>query len=401
MDNSSHAEIPRIATSSYGGPIEIIVKAPHSLFRDRTALILNSRQSKTPCGRDDWVKQTIEAIKFAGSSGYTILTSVGITTWELQIYICSAYRFRQIIVCPVAATENQDKIISLLIDDFKLRPEEVGFAFFQKRRSRSPKSNWPIRDESLFRLADLIIPVSVRSGGNLDRLLDSVAGKEIIDGYRIPYRPLGKTSGESAHIIENDIRPISNWDHVAHWTHTFHSAWPNQKRFDYYRRITESESYPATAFHTLCNILESKIIYGSERNQNERRKAVAFSNLPPQEMLPLMTWRNRYNRLNFEPFAIAIKRKAASRTGIRPVIYGPHTLYRRLSTSDQPYFQNQGSAGGNWKPEHEWRFLGDLNLADFESEELLVITATAEQAEFIGSRFGLHAHNLFSHRNMV
>jgi len=389
-------EIHRITIGSDNVPIDIFMTKPPSWPCGKSALILNSRQSKTPCGSDAWVLQTPEAMRYAGSNGCAILTSVGLVTWELQAFFCSRFGLRQLIVCPAVSTDNHDKIISSLIDDFNLKPAEVGFAFFPAKRARSPKSNWPVRDELLFALADMIIPVSLRPQGNLERRLKSVAGKEIIRCCQIPYRSGRNPVSEYAAIIDNDFRPVENWDHIAHWTHEFHAPWPNEKKYDFYLRITESRSYPSTAFHTLCNILDCKTIYGSAQNQNEMRKAVAFSARPPQEMLSLMTWRNRYNRLNFEPFAIAIKRSAACRTGIRPVIYGPRSLYRRLSANDRPYFQNEGATGGNWRPEHEWRFIGDLPLAEFATDELLIITATAEQAGLINSRFGLAAHHLFA-----
>ncbi len=392
----------RLAIGSANAPREICLTELPCRSGGKTALILNSRQSKTVCGGDEWVRQTLEAIKYAGSKGYTLITSVGLIIWELQVFFCSRYGFKQLIVCPAESTENQKEIISSLIDDFNLKSEEVGFVFFPTGRARSPKSSWPIRDELLFALADTIFPVSLRPGGNLERRLKSAAGKEIIRRHQIPYQPGGKTASASETDFDNDFRPVENWNHIAHWTHKFHSPWPNENRFDFYLRISGSRSYPSTAFDTLCNILDCKTICGSTQNQNERQKAVAFSARPPQEMLSLMTWRSRYNRLNFEPFAIAVKRSAARRMGIRPVIYGPRSLYRRLSENDRPYFQNEGAAsGGNWKPEQEWRFVGDLPLADFSPEELLIITATAKQAELIDSRFGLPVHHLFGARRTL
>lgn len=233
-------------------------------------------------------------------------------------------------------------------------------------------------------IADVLIPIAIRPGGNLEKLIASHPNKEIINELKTNYF---KQSSER--IVPPESDTISqqlidiNWDHICHWTHTLNGPWPGQSRGDYYRNIAESDIYPNSGLGSLINILRTKRIYASSGNIRENQKAVAFSNLHPKDMLSLMSWRKRYVRYNFEPYGIAVTRQVAAASGIRPVIYGPLSLYRRLADSDKPFFQNEGENGGEWRPENEWRHLNDIDLSRFSISDLLVIVRDKSEIEAI------------------
>ena len=65
----------------------MIVLGNKELPDNKLAAILNSSQSKTPCGDDSWVKGSTAAVKNLIELGYTIVTSLYLNTWELLVYL--------------------------------------------------------------------------------------------------------------------------------------------------------------------------------------------------------------------------------------------------------------------------------------------------------------------------
>ena len=63
--------------------------------------ILNSRQSKTPLGSDPWVSQTLKAVNFAAGQDWTILSSVGMNTWELVTWAAGRSRAKLELILPI------------------------------------------------------------------------------------------------------------------------------------------------------------------------------------------------------------------------------------------------------------------------------------------------------------
>jgi hypothetical protein len=349
------------------------------------AVILNSRQGKTPCGKDTWVQNTLRAAQYAVEHNWTIITSIGMNTWEMALWACSRAGGRQVITCPSNFEGDFQNQIDDIIKDFNLSPQKIGLLFHKSTiKSRFAKSNWPQRDKLVTETAEILIPVSVRPGGNLEKLISTHSDKRIIHDFKTAY-----IEQSSERIIPPEPDTVSqqlidiNWDHVCHWTHLSNSPWPGQSRADYYCKIAESDIYPNNGLGSLINILQTRRIYASSKNIRDNQRAVAFSNLHPKDVLSLMTWRKRYVRYNFEPYGIAISRRAATAFGIRPVIYGPSTLYKRLSDSDKPFFQSEGENGGDWRPENEWRHLGDLDLSQFSPSDTLVIVRDSSEIEAI------------------
>jgi hypothetical protein len=107
---------------------------------------------------------------------------------------------------------------------------------------------------------------------------------------------------------------------------------------------------------------------------------VSFSALKPLEAVKLMRWRRRYVCYSFEPYGVAIRADIADAAGLRPVIYGDDELYSRLADSDRPFFQSRGSKVSDWRPEAEWRHLGDFNLPKLPVDGVKLITYTRPEA---------------------
>jgi hypothetical protein len=347
------------------------------------AVILNSRQGKMTCGKDRWVINTIEAAKYAAAQGWSVVTSIGMNTWEMAVWACAQAGARQIIICPANAVEDYQSIIREITTDYNLVPEKTGWLFYPPTpKARSSKTDWPRRDKLAIDTAKILIPICLRPGGNLERVLRNSGDKDFINDFKAEYETQSNKRAipPSIDTIGQGIVDLP-WDHVCHWTGVQHGPWPGQSRAAYYHSIINSDSYPNSGLAALINIMQKKLIYGSGENIREGSRVVALSSLQPKDMLPLMSWRKRYVRYNFEPYGIAISRKFAALMGVRPVIYGPSTLYKRLADSDKPFFQNEGEKGGEWRPENEWRCIGDLDLSKIPADEMLIIVHHRSETE--------------------
>jgi hypothetical protein len=95
----------------------------------KLAAVLNSSQSKTPCGDDPWVKCTMAAVKYLIERGYTIVTSLYLNTWELQVYLVSEYGGFQVIVSPVPGEDLGYNIYRKTIDQFRLDKDKTAMVF--------------------------------------------------------------------------------------------------------------------------------------------------------------------------------------------------------------------------------------------------------------------------------
>jgi hypothetical protein len=351
----------------------------------RKCVILNSRQSKRPCNRDDWVTATARAVDYTVRQGLTVITSTGLNTWELTAHLANVGRGRQVLVLPSLDNESIPSVITQTMDDFKLDPARCLFVAPSSDTvpGKSAKNSWPKRDLLAVELADVVLPVSIRPGGNFDRLLDQakVAEKEIGNDFRVDYRPpVDRVRYDFAECAVNPILNDQNWRYIIHWTRSSHTPYPAESRFEFYRDILGSDTYCRSAFYTLAQITIDKTIRSTNRFIRGGYQVVSFSALEPPEAVKLMRWRRRYVCYSFEPYGVAIRTDIAIAAGLRPVIYGDDDLYSQLFDSDRPFFQNRGSEISDWRPEAEWRCLGDLNLQSLPADGIKLITYTSHEA---------------------
>jgi hypothetical protein len=350
------------------------------------AVLLNSRQTKTPAGNNPWIINTIKALRLASANNWIMLTSIGMNTWELALWACGQAKCKQIIIIPLKAKDNYREKIDQILFNFELERDYTGWLFYRAtEKARSEKIDWPKRDKIAVGLADLIVPVSVRKGGNLDNLINRHSrdkGKPVIKDFETNYGAPKHERSFGSGSIEVAI-PRKGWDYITHWTRTCYGPWPGERSALFYRRLINSgNQYPNSGLNTLRNILQKRVIYGFSRNLRGNLRGVALSCLHPIDIIPLMRWRKRYVRWNFEPYGIAISRKAAITAGIQPAIYGKPELYEVLIDSDKPYFQNEGEARA-WRAEKEWRYIGDLDLSVINPEAMRIIVYKTEELDVL------------------
>jgi hypothetical protein len=374
------------------------------------AVTLNSRQSKTPVGNNPWVSSTLRAVHHAADRGYTIIGSLGLNTWELVTWAAGNYGGRLLIYIPhpyhknigceeSSRTGDKRGFAGKILKDFDLDPSRTEFHFQEPPiPAKTKKSAWPARDKEIIDRADTVFPISIRPGGNLAALIAQVgSGKKIRADFCVPYQRAKK----HAPIIPDglavsDKLSDNSWPYITHWTRAANGKWPGETAASYYRDLAQSgDLYPRSGLATLQRIIHERRLRASTRNIRGGFPVVSFSALHPGEAVKLMRWRKRYVRWSFEPYGIGINKDSALSRGVRPVIYGTPENYAPLPEADRPFFQNPGVRGGDWKPENEWRHLGDLDLDAASADELVIIVRSPEEKTRVESATDIEVLPLF------
>lgn len=355
------------------------------------AAVLNSRQPLRPCGRTEWVVGTARAVRWAKDHGCALLSSCGLQTWEMVTVCASTANLRQILYLPAsdqAAFENARQAVS---GQFDLSDGAVDFVPII-RPGAGQSELQQLRDDAIIRDADILLPVSIRPGGNMARHLAGAisAGKSVVEDFRTPYiereTPLAYTL--AAADLGGEIRAIGS-EYLIHWTRSANSAWPTERLLDYYRAVAGSENYPRSAFHTLANILSLRRIVASPRKMPGGAATVSFSDLSPTEVVPLMRWRARRSQMSFEPYGIGIAGSHALAHGIQPVAY--YARGNRASLSCPDWLTQSSGTITDWRAEREYRWLGDFDLSTVPVEQLVAFVYRREEAEMLHKQTGLRA----------
>ena len=348
------------------------------LLKKQKAAILNSRQTKKPLGSDEWVQASYRAVKDIVANDSAIITSIGMNTWEFLVWAvgdCGGY---QIILIPVDDHDDEDEIREDMLSHFKLDSSKTGFMFYKSAKKGSRhKSAWNERDRLVVSLANQLYPVSVRENGNLERLMREDPSKMSTASltYCIKYNP--ETAPEKVFLTTAELRPEvrkMSWNYLTHFTRSTYVPWPGEDASDFYRAIYNSgNSYPRSAYESLKHIAAVQKIWGSFHHIRGGHKVVAFTELAPVEAIRLIRWRRRYVRWSFEPYGLALDKDYALQVGIRPVIYDTPDRYKHLDDREKPFYQNPGDKNGDWEPEQEWRYYGNLMLENIPPDKIRLI----------------------------
>ncbi len=351
--------------------------------RRRSALILNSSQTKRPAGTDEWIVNTAAAVSWAIGQNLRVIASYGLNTYELVTAIAGEYGAEVLLIAHRPDIVDESRFAQLL-SDFGLHTRRTEFATVPSE-SGSPKSWWKKRDRMAVKIADVILPVSINPDGRLSRILamEAVRGK-IDNKFRVDYSPEPSDKFKPVPMDSLVLDPSESFDYLTHWTRSFDQPWPNETSAEFYMSIVNSGlEYSHSALNTLRHVLKTRALFGSSRHMRDDIHAVGFSYLHPAEAVKLMKWRRRYVRPTFEPYGIAIEKSCAELVGVRPVIYGTKVDYQKLSDIERPYFQSEGERRGDWKPEQEWRYIGDLDLTSVPPDRMKLIVRKRSEIERI------------------
>lgn len=348
----------------------MIYIGPENLRRHPQATVFNSRQSKYPRGCDNWITATGKAVVAAGEKQMTILTSLGMNTWEILLTYASKLNTNVIILMPGQDTLRTEQLNEIR-ERFQLSERQTGFMFPCDSDGKSRRELMQYRDRRIAELSDVIYPVAVRNQGMMESLLGEYREK-VAPAYSIPYgmpsrlRPRYDEKKFNNRIIHNNM--------IVHFTRSNSEPWPGESEYQYYSGIINSgEEYYHSAGNSLLHILRDKKISASCRNIRGGFRVVGFAGINEENAASLFRYRSRLVNPYFEPFGICLSEKDALRFGIKPVVYGPPRVYSRLSNDTRPFYQNCGSFGEQWRLENEWRHRGDFDFSHIPSNIIKIV----------------------------
>jgi len=357
---------------------------------NKTGVILLSRQPLRPCRRNKWLARTVMAFKSLARGDLRLLTSHGMQTWDILTALASLHNVSRKIYIPASSHAEFMRTAACLTEQFVLERSLTAFVpvIFDADKI-SKREALVLRDERIIGDADRLIPVSIKSGGNMETLLNRFNHKNCIRSFQTDYR---KQENSLAYVItENEltdeIKSLGD-SYLFHWTRTFNTAWPDEKLLDYYRAVLTCDRYPRTAFDSLRRILSRNKICATSKNMPGNRATVSFTGLPPEALTPLVRWRARYQQMSFEPYGIGIDKKCALDTGIRPVIYYDKKDNARIENENRWLTQSHGEIT-DWRREKEYRIKGDFDLTEIPREYLRAVCRFPGEAHEIQACTGI------------
>jgi hypothetical protein len=360
----------------------------------RYAAILLSRQPLRPTRQCRWVVAAEEAVRWSIQHRYGLSGSIGLQTWELLLTLAVQNQARLKLYLPAETAGQFDRMVASTVADFDLRPDETRFV--RVPLGRDKRVGMRSRDEAIAGEADLLLPVSIRSSGGMDRLLRTAAqdGRKVVDRrFQIarPDRAPGLKEDYSCLSVSDRItRPR---DCLVHWTRAVSHRWPGERPIDFYRDILASNEWPRSGLATLKRIVATGRIRAGSRHLSSNVAAVSFSSLPPAEVVPLMRWRARYREMSLEPYGIGISRSIAERVGIRAVSYLDDVS--RVTAEDRWWHQSTGRKT-DWRTEHEYRHRGDFDLNRIPPNAITIYCRNEREATRLRERFPYNVLPLFN-----
>jgi hypothetical protein len=353
-----------------------------------TAAILVSRQSLRPCCANLWVRSVIAAIEWIKYQHMTLLTSVGRPTWDLITSCGSITGVNMRIWHELTDSKSPEDTLTLQMQ-FGLTQQSVCLVPASRDCCTSEDERNHLIDQSICTSADLLLPISMRSGGFMDRAVRIAEeyDKPILWNFFCgePEPPTRLAYNLATLEVNPDLDRIAR-EYIVHWTRGTNHPWPDELPIDFYRSILNSDTYPRTAFDTLCHMLASGVIQSSSRHMPDSTPTVSFSELSPREVIPLMRWRTRYSQMSFEPYGIGIRKELAQHLGVLPVRYYERAG-KALPEAVPSWLTQSTGKITDWREEKEYRHLGSLELGHIPPEALIAFCLTPQESAIIAEQF--------------
>lgn len=359
----------------------------------KNVVILNSRQGLFPSRSSHWVKNTIEAIKWVKQNQLTLLSSVGMNTWDIVTTLAVLNKINLRLFIPHDASHTFEQLVEYYSNQFNLDTRQVEFIpVTLLYEDVSKEKLMQARDRVILDHADLAIPISLRKTSVWYELLKSnIAYPHINNNFTTGY--ISKTIKQAYQIKHEELNPAPGelaGRYIFHYTRQPARPWPDEKLFDYYRSVIENMKYPRTALATLEKIVSTKKIIASSKNILGQTGVVSFTALEPTAMTDLIRWRKRYHQMSFEPYAIGFDKNFAEAYNIIPVTYYDIDDQTRIPEEIKWHFQSRGKIS-DWSDEKEYRRSGDFDFSKIPHNKLILITRFKNEAEELQKKTGIQS----------
>lgn len=428
-------------------PLILFSRGDLSLLDRPAAAVLNSRKPKKITPNDAWLRDTVKLARYALDENLSLVSSYGTAQYALVTFLGRGSSL--IAVCPEVLPFMQPR--SHRCRFFRenaglfLTRNTLFLSPFLPGRPLSRATRAAERDQLIGALAEVLLVADIRSGGNMEAVLEQartkgkriIGGGEVIKavskvrisqrGPEVPRPTQGSTRCDSAfrpgeeqtseflatdprrsfarviedsqeHALEAEELPFGRRSVVGevpggglflvHYTRGCQGPWPGQTPGKYFKSLVETTPDAAhTAFDTLRRILREQLIRGSHRLTRGSTPVVSFTDCMPEELAMLPRWRTGLVRTWFEPYGIAIRRERLLRLGVERVVYGDESVYGAMAPEKKHLFQFFKPSGKDWSAEREWRLKGNLRLDGFDSSDLIVIVRTEAEAAVLAREY--------------
>lgn len=139
-----------------------------------------------------------------------------------------------------------------------------------------------------------------------------------------------------------------------------------------------------SAADVLEEIVRGRLLRGNPQTKNGE-PVVCFSAVPLADLLGRRTYRSHRGRWDYEPYGIAIRKRALEAAGAMPVEYREESSLRKLrqgkgeASHDLWRMQPRGKTF-DWREEKEWRIRGSVDLEQFSDEDVFIFSAEVDCA---------------------
>ena len=143
---------------------------------------------------------------------------------------------------------------------------------------------------------------------------------------------------------------------LIHCTRAPRANWPDETPRQYRDSllIGDRDSVDRRPIDALCRIIRTGRIIAGATATRQQHPVVCFSAVRLAELLQRRCFRPQLGRWDYEPYGVAVRRTAAEKLGIQPVVYGEATMRKTLDPSDRYRFHPTGTTF-DWQSEREWR----------------------------------------------
>ena len=392
---------------------------PHGRPDRSPAAVVSSRLGRALDRRPEWFAALACACRDAGGDRTGMLSVAGTTTARF-LPRCADLFGLELFACRVTTSWTAFRTSVLARPD---PAESPGLVLSPPADPESASSGFePVRDLLTLALAGRATVLSLRPGGNLDRLLrgrlaesrrgtvrlavggglvpEPLAGELIRlgAGHWSPPRHVASSasparSRTSAPIL--DAAGLVDRDDLLHCTRAANAPWPGQSESDYFDElILGRPEADRSALATLLKIVAGQRLVAATRPVAGGPTAVSFTDVALADLPRLRVFRPHRGRWDFEPYGLAIRRQWLIERGARPVRYTDDPLVDSPDSAERAWSQparSRGPAAIDWTVEREWRHPGDLCLEELPADAGLVFVPSRAEAERVAavSRWGV------------
>ncbi|SMC21068.1 hypothetical protein SAMN02746041_01119 [Desulfacinum hydrothermale DSM 13146] len=372
--------------------------------------LFNSRKTKATPRKAPWLQALRRVLTHHEHRPGTWLASLGTATYDLVTCWALARKRPCLVLVPPHRSQSFQRAFRAHGLE---RPAPTLLCCLPGRSLCPPAQAMQCRDRLLAALADRWILLEIRRAGTLERTLrqelaqrprpvelwmppqeDAASGgglalqREFSAWVRPHFQPAPAqrrkaSKKRSPPVLGARPKVVPAWtQYLYHYTRSRPGPWPGQGLCQWARDLLEDAPWADhTSLDTLLRILTEGRLRKSAHLIRGGYPVVSWTAVPPEQLAHISRWHPGLIRWTFEPYGVAVRRRALKALGARPVIYAPSPCYERLREDDRFRFQVHDPPKRTWKLEREWRLPGDLDLHALSADDWFAFVPTKDDAD--------------------